>query len=112
MPLKEKKITDDEAVRELVSFGLDKAISESDRVMKQYSSGMQQRVRLAMAFICQPRILLLDEPSSSLDEEGIQILFNRIENSVSKEALVIIATNDERERKLASREIILKPYQK
>jgi ABC-type multidrug transport system ATPase subunit len=110
--LKGQKITHDEAVNELTSFGLDKDIASSDRTMKQYSSGMQQRVRLAMAFILDPKIILLDEPSSNLDEEGIQILFKRIENSRSNGALIIIATNDEREKKLASREIALLSYQK
>jgi heme exporter protein A len=110
--LKEKKIASDEASAELVSFGLEKAIVESERTIKQYSSGMQQRVRLAMAFICNPKVLLLDEPSSNLDEIGIQTLFRRIEHSAKNGALVIIATNDERERKLASREIRLEPYKK
>jgi ABC-type multidrug transport system ATPase subunit len=110
--LKEKKVTRDEAISELVAFGLDRTIAESERVMKQYSSGMQQRVRLAMAFICQPSVLLLDEPSSNLDEEGIQTLFARIKAMAENGAIVIIATNDEREKKLASREIMLQPFQK
>src|SRR5439155_25643303 len=96
--------------KELISFGLDEEISRSERTIKQYSSGMQQRVRLAMAFICEPRILLLDEPGSNLDEEGITTLFTRVEKSRSAGALIVIATNDERERNLASQEIALKPF--
>jgi heme exporter protein A len=110
--LKEKKITTDEAFNELVSFGLDDNIVKSERTLKQYSSGMQQRVRLAMAFICEPKVLLLDEPSSNLDENGIQILFKRIEEANNTDALVIIATNDEREKRLALKEISLEPYKK
>ena len=53
--LKGMKISSEEAILELVSFGLNEAIAKSDRVLKQYSSGMQQRVRLAMAFICEPK---------------------------------------------------------
>ena len=110
--LKEKSVSAESAVSELISFGLDEAIAKSNRVVKQYSSGMQQRVRLAMAFICEPKVLLLDEPSSNLDEIGIQILFSRIEKSAGSGAVVIIATNDERERKLAGKEVSLLPYKK
>ncbi len=110
--LKGKKISPDAALQELISFGLDKSIAESDRTMKQYSSGMQQRVRLAMAFICEPKILLLDEPSSNLDEQGIQTLFSRIEKAAANGVLVIIATNDEREKKIAHREVGLLANQK
>jgi heme exporter protein A len=110
--LKGEEVTVDAAVTELTAFGLDSTIAKSDRVIKQYSSGMQQRVRLAMAFICKPQVLLLDEPSSNLDEIGIQILFSRIDDSLKSGAVVIIATNDERERKLASKEVKLYPYTK
>jgi len=110
--LKGKDISSEEAMKELVSFGLDENIAKSERTLKQYSSGMQQRVRLAMAFICDPKVLLLDEPSSNLDEVGIQILFSRIEVAKNTGSLVIIATNDEREKQLSSRAISLEPYKK
>lgn len=108
--LKGQRISHDEAVNELTSFGLNIDIASSDRTMKQYSSGMQQRVRLAMAFISKPKILLLDEPSSNLDEEGIQTLFRKLDRYAIGGSIVIIATNDEREKNLASREIALEPF--
>lgn len=106
--LKGHRVSNDEAVSELISFGLDPMIARSERTLKQYSSGMQQRVRLAMAFIAAPKVLLLDEPSSNLDEGGIGILFGRIEEVVGRGALAIIATNDEREKNLSSKEISLR----
>ena len=108
--LQGREISGDEAIEELSAFGLDKDIASGNRPMKQYSSGMQQRVRLAMAFISQPKVLFLDEPSSNLDEEGIGTLFQRIEKSSRSGALIMIATNDEREKKLAAREIVLLPF--
>jgi ABC-type multidrug transport system ATPase subunit len=110
--LKRLKISSDEAVNELTSFGLDKDIASSDRTMKHYSSGMQQRVRLAMAFISKPKILLLDEPSSNLDEAGIQTLFRKLDRYATDGSIVIIATNDEREKNLASREVALEPFKR
>ena len=36
--------------------------------------GQRQRVRLAMAFLHRPRIVLLDEPHTSLDDDGLALL--------------------------------------
>ena len=110
--LKSQPISTENAISDLVSVGLESVIASSDRGIRQYSSGMKQRVRLAMAFVCEPRILLLDEPSSNLDEEGITMLFQRIAVIAAMGAVVVIATNDEREKRLASCEIVLEPYRK
>lgn len=98
------------AVAHLEHFGLDKHIAESSRLVGHYSSGMKQRVTLAMASVGDPSILLFDEPSSNLDEEGIRILFDHIRTASSEGKIVIIATNDSRERDLAHRSVGLQPY--
>jgi|SRR5579862_5359378 len=54
-------------------FGLDaKAESRVDRL----STGQRQRVRIAMAFLHRPAVVLLDEPQTSLDEDGMAALTN------------------------------------
>jgi heme exporter protein A len=102
--LKSKAISREESLALLTSFGLDGTIAASDRYASKYSSGMQQRVRFAMAFACSPDVLFLDEPSSNLDDVGTTILFEKIQ---AFKGIVFIATNDEKEKKLGTKVITL-----
>ena len=106
--LKDLKCSKDEALSLLIRFGLQSDIAASDRLVGQYSSGMKQRVTLAMATVGEPDILLFDEPSATLDEAGIVILFSHIKESAAKGKIVIIATNDEREKQLAKKTLSLR----
>ena len=100
-------ISEEDAIRELEKFGLDPAIASSDRRLRAYSSGMKQRVRSAMAFACTPSVLLLDEPTSNLDEQGTFAFLAQATEAAQNGAIVIIATNEERERSIAHHEIRL-----
>lgn len=66
------------------------------RPVKQFSSGMLQRVKLAQALVHRPQVLLLDEPSSNLDETGHKLLAELVV-TWRERATVVIATNDPRE---------------
>ncbi len=102
--LKSKVISREESVALLSSFGLEDAVATSARYVGKYSSGMQQRVRFAMAFACSPDVLFLDEPSSNLDDVGAEILFEKIR---AFNGIVFIATNDEKEKQLGTKVISL-----
>jgi len=71
------------------------------------SSGMTQRLRLAFALLLKPPLLLLDEPSSHLDDEG-RALLERIVDEEARTGLVVIATNESREWGLAAQRIELR----
>lgn len=58
-----------------------------------FSSGMKQRLKYAFALIHKPPILLLDEPTSNLDAEGIATVY-QIMDEQKKNGILIVATND------------------
>lgn len=58
-----------------------------------FSSGMKQRLKYALALAHQPRILVLDEPMSNLDAEGMSIVREIMREQRSR-GILIVATND------------------
>jgi ABC-type multidrug transport system ATPase subunit len=58
----------------------------------ELSSGMVQRVKLMLAFLGNPPLVLLDEPSMNLDADGIAVLGRWIERH-APESIIIVATN-------------------
>ena len=57
---------------------------------------MKQRVKLAQALFSNTPVVLLDEPCTNLDDDGVQQYRNWIEQ-YTKDRLVIVASNDVRE---------------
>jgi ABC-type multidrug transport system ATPase subunit len=57
--------------RALERFGLQEL---ADRRSDRLSMGQRQRLRLALAFLHEPDVVLLDEPATSLDEDGLGLL--------------------------------------
>jgi len=77
-----------------------------DKVLLTYSTGMIQRTKIAMALLKKPKLLLLDEPGSNLDDSGRKILFELLAQ-IQPYTIIIIATNDSREAKFCHRSIVL-----
>ena len=85
----------------LAEIGLSKA---KDKQIRYYSSGMKQRVKLAQAFFTDTPILLLDEPCTNLDQQGID-LYKHLIQGYCKDKLVVISSNDKTEYASCSHEI-------
>jgi len=58
------------------------------------SGGEQQRIAVARAIIGEPKIILADEPTGSLDEESAEIILSLLKGVHIRGATVIIATHD------------------
>ena len=69
------------------------------RMTQQLSGGQAQRVALARATLLQPKVLLADEPTASLDDEAAQAALALLREAASRcDATLVIATHDARVR--------------
>ena len=67
-----------------------------DKIISNFSSGMKQRLKLALAFYADTNLVFLDEPTTNLDKKSIQWYLENLQ-SLPKECLVFIASNQEHE---------------
>ncbi len=79
-------------------FGLEEF---AERRVDRMSMGQRQRIRLAMAFLHEPRVLLLDEPRNSLDDDGYRLLGEQIARVRSRGAAVLWCSPRGEDRVLA-----------
>ena len=77
-------------------------------LVKIYSSGMKQRLKFVFALMHSPGLLILDEPTSNLDDEGKDAVYKMIAEEGGKN-IVVIASNEERDLQICS-EIIKLEY--
>ncbi len=66
----------------------------SRRPARTLSRGQQQRLAVARALLHRPRLLLLDEPSSGLDERSVQRLVEAVGKERARGAIVALVTHD------------------
>ena len=65
--------------------------------VRQFSRGMRQRLALARTFLHQPKLLLLDEPFTSLDDRAIAMLSELLTAARAAGATIILSTHQLRE---------------
>ena len=68
----------------------------ANKQIRYYSSGMKQRVKLAQSIFSDVSCVLLDEPCTNLDAEGIALYQGLIKDYCAGR-LVIVSSNDEQE---------------
>lgn len=77
--------------------------------IRYYSSGMKQRVKLAQAIFSEVPVVLLDEPLTNLDEEGINLYHSLITN-YCQGRMVIVSSNDKKEYTFCNEIINIQDY--
>lgn len=80
------------------------------KVVKYFSSGMKQRVKLAMACFSDSRILLLDEPTSNLDVDGERWYLELLGYTAQPHRLVIVGSNQEKEYAFCTEQLHILDY--
>jgi heme ABC exporter ATP-binding subunit CcmA len=62
--------------------------------IRQFSAGMKKRLTLAKAILAKPQLLLLDEPYNALDDGGVAITNQLIQDTMKRDGAVFMTTHD------------------
>lgn len=93
-----------ESIKEILTyFGLD---PESQKAYKAFSLGMKQKLRIVQAFMGEPELIILDEPTNALDENSVIKLRRYILDRKKNGATVLLASHSQTEIEFLCDEII------
>jgi heme exporter protein A len=83
--------------------------NRKEDLVKTYSSGMKQRLKFIFALMHSPQLIILDEPTSNLDDEGKEVVYELVKEEGSNN-IVIIASNEKTDLSLCNETIDLKNH--
>jgi ABC-type multidrug transport system ATPase subunit len=95
---------DTTAALQLVGLGTAK-----NKQIRYFSSGMKQRLKLAQAFFSNTPLLLLDEPCTNLDKEGVA-LYQSLLSDFTKDRIVLIGSNVSVEYATCQEQLVISDY--
>ncbi len=96
------KISDEKINETIKAVGLDTA---GKKKYKKFSLGMKQRLGIAAAIMEENDIVILDEPTNSLDDSGVELVKEIVTKEKARGALVIISCHDKEILEFLSDEI-------
>lgn len=80
-------------------------------LVRGYSSGMKQRLKFIFALLHNPKLIILDEPTSNLDNDGKEKVYELIKEE-AKSNIVIIASNEDSDLQLCKETINIENYKR
>lgn len=97
--------------KERVYYLLNKFLifNRKDDLLKTYSSGMKQRAKFVFALMHSPQLLILDEPTSNLDEEGKSSVYEIVKEEGQKN-IVLIASNEKNDLEFCGDVVYLEKF--
>ena len=75
---------------------------------KELSGGQQQRIAIARALVTNPKLILCDEPTASLDKDSLSVVMNELRNLARQGKSVAVVTHDPRLQEYADRVVEVK----
>jgi oligopeptide/dipeptide ABC transporter ATP-binding protein len=90
-----RELARERAIKLLSMVGIPSAENRIDDYPHQFSGGMRQRVMIAMALSCNPKVLIADEPTTALDVTTQAQLFELMNDMVERlgTSLIIVTHN-------------------
>jgi ABC-type multidrug transport system ATPase subunit len=84
----------------------------SKKEIRNFSSGMKQRVKLACALLSDVPVILLDEPASNLDKQSVQWYRNLIETYADNKMILVCSNHQPDEFDFCKEELVIEDYKK
>lgn len=75
---------------------------DDKRTYRKYSLGMKQRLAIAQAILEKPDVLMLDEPTNGLDDEGVRTIRDLILVEKARGAIVLLASHNQEDIRILS----------
>ena len=97
---------DNKAVIELLNMPTSK-----HKMIRYFSSGMKQRLKLALAFCADTAMLVLDEPTSNLDSQGVDWYLSLVQQ-YAQNRLTIVGSNQQHEYSFCTHQLNITDYKK
>ena len=85
------KISPEDIADAMKRVGLD---PDDKRTVRKYSLGMKQRIALAQAIMEHPSIIILDEPTNALDEDGVKKIRQIIMEEKERGSMILLASHN------------------